>query len=413
VSWRGIEPDGNWSQLATPGIDLVWRSAHEWAAPGVNPGVTQLEVDWLLVAAAIDSVVDVPNDQGGFVRVYFTRSGRDFTGEPTYPVTAYDIYRRIDDTGLAARILDEAESAKKEKRPSLVSGIETAQIPSSNRDSEFVNLEGRRFLVSRSAAAAGFPPGIWEVVATVHALQKDQYVALAPTLEDSSSTYGYTVFTVTTHTTTPSIWYVSAPDSGYSVDNIAPAVPTSFVVAYNTGSGNQLSWDPCPDEDFQYFCVYRSNDPGFVPAPSDLVHTTTSTNWSDPDYDGWIVHYKITACDFMNNESDPTGPGTTTAVTEPVIPRAFALYQNIPNPFNPTTTIRYDVPGGGGNVTLRVYDVGGKLVRTLVDRVEEPGEKCVTWNGRNEQGSRVASGVYFYRMTTPGFEMTKKMVLLQ
>ena len=91
----------------------------------------------------------------------------------------------------------------------------------------------------------------------------------------------------------------------------------------------------------------------------------------------------------------------------------FALYQNVPNLFNPTTVIRYDVPVGGGRVTLKIYDVAGRLVRTLVDGVEASGEKRVTWYGRNNRGSRVATGVYFYRMTGPGFTKTRKMVLLQ
>ena len=104
---------------------------------------------------------------------------------------------------------------------------------------------------------------------------------------------------------------------------------------------------------------------------------------------------------------------TVTATTEPVIPNVFALYQNVPNPFNPTTVIMYDVPERGGHVTLRIYDVAGRLVRTLVDGPQAAGEKRVTWNGRNDHGSNVATGVYFYRMTAPGFETTKKMVMLQ
>ena len=91
----------------------------------------------------------------------------------------------------------------------------------------------------------------------------------------------------------------------------------------------------------------------------------------------------------------------------------FALYQNVPNPFNPTTSIRYDVPAAGGRVTLRVYDVSGRLVRTLVDGVQPPGDHTATWNGRNDHGNGVATGVYFYRMTAPGFETTRKMILLQ
>jgi hypothetical protein len=94
-------------------------------------------------------------------------------------------------------------------------------------------------------------------------------------------------------------------------------------------------------------------------------------------------------------------------------PDAFALYQNVPNPFNPTTIISYDVPAGVGKVTLRIYDVRGRLVRTLVDGVQTPGEKRVVWYGRDNRGNRVATGVYFYRMTAPGVTVTKKMLLLR
>ena len=189
--------------------------------------------------------------------------------------------------------------------------------------------------------------------------------------------------------------------------------PTSFAIAYNTGSGNELSWDPCPDADFQYFNIYRSSDPNFVPSPSDLVHSDIGTSWADPEYDGWPVYYKVTALDFVGNESDPAVAGTVTAVNEPAIPQTFALYPNVPNPFNPTTVIRYDVPAGGGAVTLRIYNVSGALIRTLADGQQTAGQKTATWNGKDNQGRSVASGVYFYRLQAPGFTMTRKMVLVQ
>jgi hypothetical protein len=218
---------------------------------------------------------------------------------------------------------------------------------------------------------------------------------------------------ITAHTTTPSVWYVSAPDSGYSLDNIPPTVPTNFAVAYNTGSGNQLSWDPCPDADFEYFNIYRSSDPNFVPSPPELVHSTTGTSWSDPEYDGWPVYYRVTALDFVENESDPASAGTVTAVDQPIIPETYGLYPNAPNPFNPTTAIRYDVPAGGGAMTIRIYDVRGALVRTLLDGPQTAGQMTVTWNGKDNRGRSVASGVYFYRLQAPGYEKTLKMVLVQ
>lgn len=94
-------------------------------------------------------------------------------------------------------------------------------------------------------------------------------------------------------------------------------------------------------------------------------------------------------------------------------PKTFALYQNVPNPFSPTTVILFDVPERGGKVELRIYDVAGRLVRTLVDEVKTPGAKRATWDGRNDHGDPVSTGVYFYRMKAPGFNETRKMILLR
>jgi len=94
-------------------------------------------------------------------------------------------------------------------------------------------------------------------------------------------------------------------------------------------------------------------------------------------------------------------------------PERFSLHQNAPNPFNPTTLIRYEVPSEGGRVLLSIYDVEGRLVCTLVDGVESPGVKFTSWDGRNAAGRRVASGIYFCRLTARNFEQTLKMVLLE
>ena len=112
------------------------------------------------------------------------------------------------------------------------------------------------------------------------------------------------------------------------------------------------------------------------------------------------MHYLITAVDFSGNESAPASAGTVTAAPIPQ-PRS-ALLQNSPNPFNPTTTIRFDV-GSPGHVTLRIYDVGGRLVRTLVDRHLSGATHFVAWDGRDDAGLPAASGVYFYRLKTGEF----------
>ena len=98
----------------------------------------------------------------------------------------------------------------------------------------------------------------------------------------------------------------------------------------------------------------------------------------------------------------------------PRLPKAFALAQNYPNPFNPSTSITFAV-GGGESVSVRlaVYDIRGRLVRTLVEGNKTPGSYSVDWDGRDSQGRSVASGIYFYRIKAGVFEQTRKMVLLK
>jgi hypothetical protein len=106
------------------------------------------------------------------------------------------------------------------------------------------------------------------------------------------------------------------------------------------------------------------------------------------------------------------GALTNINVTGSEAPKAYRLAQNYPNPFNPSTTIKYDMKAKG-LVTVRIYDVAGRLVRTLVNEVKDAGAYSAVWDGRNSGGRSVASGIYFYKMETAGFSATKKLVLLR
>ena len=95
------------------------------------------------------------------------------------------------------------------------------------------------------------------------------------------------------------------------------------------------------------------------------------------------------------------------------VPSSFALFPSHPNPFNPATTVRYDVPPPGGRVSMIVYDVSGRAVRVLVDTEMQPGSFAVDWDGRDDRRQPVASGVYFVRMISRDFERTQKLTLLK
>jgi len=88
------------------------------------------------------------------------------------------------------------------------------------------------------------------------------------------------------------------------------------------------------------------------------------------------------------------------------------LSQNHPNPFNPETTIRYDLAEAGA-VRLSLYNVSGQLIRTLVDGERAAGSYSVTWDGRNDAGRDVASGIYLSRMEVGGFSAVRKLVLVR
>lgn len=112
---------------------------------------------------------------------------------------------------------------------------------------------------------------------------------------------------------------------------------------------------------------------------------------------------------------DPTGGILgVSAGGRDVRPRRFEnwLSQNYPNPFNPTTTISFSI-AKSGHVNLVVFDVTGAVVRNLLSESRRPSQYRVLWDGRNNAGAPVASGVYFYRLKAPGFTSAKKMVLLK
>ncbi len=109
---------------------------------------------------------------------------------------------------------------------------------------------------------------------------------------------------------------------------------------------------------------------------------------------------------FIEND-DPVG-----IRNESTQPASYRLEANFPNPFNPATTIRYFLPGNT-TVSLKIYNALGEEIRTLVSGREAAGEKTVVWDGRNDEGEAVASGVYIYRMSAGEFYQSRKMLLVR
>lgn len=95
------------------------------------------------------------------------------------------------------------------------------------------------------------------------------------------------------------------------------------------------------------------------------------------------------------------------------LPTVFRIYQNAPNPFGPRTALAYDVPRAGEHVRIQVFDLAGRLVRTLVDGNQTAGHKSVVWDGRDDAGLPMTSGTYFCRFEAPGCHRNLKMTRLR
>jgi len=171
----------------------------------------------------------------------------------------------------------------------------------------------------------------------------------------------------------------------------------------------ELRWEIVADEDFAGFRVYRREPAGVsqeVVVHEGLLPPATRTFADRTTVAGREYRYTLGVVGRDGTEI------RSRAVSITPKPIEAALHQNRPNPFNPTTTISFAVPRTM-RVELAIYAPNGKLVRRLVDGTVAAGVRDVEWDGTNDRGQPVASGVYFYRFTAGKFKQTKKMVLLK
>jgi hypothetical protein len=128
-------------------------------------------------------------------------------------------------------------------------------------------------------------------------------------------------------------------------------------------------------------------------------------------YEGRVKLMRFILEDMFGLPSNGPGGGGTSGFVPPRTYR-WALGQNTPNPCPGPTEIRFEV-ARTSNISIKVYNAAGQLVRTLVAETKTPGEYSARWTGRNDAGERVSSGVYFYRMEAGDFAATRKLLLLK
>jgi hypothetical protein len=155
----------------------------------------------------------------------------------------------------------------------------------------------------------------------------------------------------------------------------------------------------------------------FVAVAGGYIHSLGIKNSTDCNGNGILDGVEIIihpSLDFNNDGIlDECQPGVVGVETGDVPVQGTVLHDPYPNPFNPQTTIAFDLPNQTA-VRLRVFDVSGRLVRSLVDGdITSEGRNEAVWNGRDDTGRRVASGTYFYRLEAGEYSQTKRMALIK
>ncbi len=201
-------------------------------------------------------------------------------------------------------------------------------------------------------------------------------------------------------------------------DKAAPPIPVQNLTIDSTGTDFiALSWDANPIGDLAGYKIYFDTDSSGFPY-SDTIDVGNVTSYALGGLSPGLTYYIAATCyDTDGNESWYSKEVNATPIALAVekvsdLPTSFALHPAYPNPFNPTTTIRFDLPNAV-NISIVVYDLLGREVVRLMNGRLEAGYQQVVWEGRTAAGREVPSGIYIARLVTPEYTRSVKMLLLR
>ena len=289
-----------------------WAS-YKFSQYTINPYITKIE--------------DIPNDQGGWVKIYFTKSFYDTDSLILSKSTSIEVY--------------------------------TVEVEDSMG---------------------------WTAVANTIAYGKSIYSVLVPTTKDSTNEHtGLLNFRIVAGMEEGN--YLSNVKAGYSTDNISPATPNNFIGSLTTDTKINLSWSNSLEKDFQYYIIFRSIDNQNF----ELISESIDTFYIDSNVEmSANYYYSIAAVDYSGNKSNLSQVIAITITNingQDNLPNEYILGQNYPNPFNPSTKINYSVPQKSF-VTLKIYDSIGNEIITLVNKEKLKGNYNIIFNG-NELSSGI------------------------
>src|SRR5262249_40646440 len=246
---------------------------------------------------AIASVRDVPADQGGHLKITWNATYLD--SDPTFAIGNYWIWRAAPP---ATALQSGSEALWADRDPAgpaaMVTASQTIDASPSVHTPSSALSGGRRLFRHDALVASAIA---WEFVASQPANGSSQYSYVASTISDSVGGYNpRTAFMVEARDANGVAFWDSAPDSGYSVDNIAPTSPGPLTGAYGAGAPH-LHWGKNGESDLKGYRIYRGSSAGFVPGPGNLIASPPDTGYADVGPSG--RYYKLSAVDVHGNES--------------------------------------------------------------------------------------------------------------
>ena len=188
--------------------------------------------------------------------------------------------------------------------------------------------------------------------------------------------------------------------------DLAPQIPDSIVASVDS-SGVTLTWHINTEADFNHYQLFKDTVAGFEPSVFDMIAEPETSYYFDSDINSETAYYyKLTSVDNQGNVSEYSDevaviPTYAPSFMDDGLPKQTAISCAYPNPSNANVTIVYSASNIGylpQPVELRIYDINGRLVRTLVDEDKWPGTYRAVWDGTNDNGAPVASGTYFAKV---------------
>ncbi|NIM20118.1 MAG: T9SS type A sorting domain-containing protein [Candidatus Latescibacteria bacterium] len=263
------------------GAIITWLDWRNWTSTNIYAQrIEGIFGKWGIPPPYLTSVEDVPGDQGGYASVNWLASPLDVYNVQT--ITHYSIWRAIKQISSTSP---------------FVSDVALVDLSAIDKD-----FQGTAHRIDHTSAGGYY----WEWIGNMNAYYFEGYSYTAPTLYDSiAGNPGMHYFQVVAHTADQFVFWVSNPDSGYSVDNLSPAAPLGFAGEYDPGlTILTLRWNANTEPDLSHYSVYRGEGSDFIPTDLNRIATSMDTTVTDLPYPPQQPYYlKLSAFDIHANES--------------------------------------------------------------------------------------------------------------